>query len=166
MLNSIQQDDRDSWGCEMNDMSVTPFSEVFETKKLVRFQHCDPAGIVFYPQYFVLFHELIEDWFNDGLLVNYADFIANQRLGIPTARIDVEFVAPSKLGDVLQMQLAVKRIGRSSLSLSLMVFGSEGIRVRIEQTVVLISLDRRESVPIPDDLRARIARFLPRDVTQ
>lgn len=44
----------------------------FESTKLVRFQHCDPAGIVFYPQYFVLFHELIEDWFNEGLRVNYA----------------------------------------------------------------------------------------------
>jgi len=53
----------------------------FESQKLVRFQHCDPAGIVFYPQYFVLFHELIEDWFNDGLRVNYADFIGNQKLG-------------------------------------------------------------------------------------
>ena len=38
----------------------------FKSQKLIRFQHCDPAGIVFYPQYFVLFHELIEDWFNDG----------------------------------------------------------------------------------------------------
>jgi hypothetical protein len=34
----------------------------------------DPAGIVFYPQYFILFHELLEDWFNRGLEVDYADF--------------------------------------------------------------------------------------------
>ena len=26
----------------------------FECDKLIRFHHCDPAGIVFYPQYFVL----------------------------------------------------------------------------------------------------------------
>ena len=68
----------------------------FESKKLIRFQHCDPAGIVFYPQYFVLFHELIEDWFNDGLEVNYADLIAVQRLGVPTVRIECDFVARSE----------------------------------------------------------------------
>ena len=27
---------------------------IFERKKLIRFHHCDPAGIVFYPQYLVL----------------------------------------------------------------------------------------------------------------
>ena len=32
---------------------------MFKQDKLVRFQHCDPAGIVFYPQYFVLFKELV-----------------------------------------------------------------------------------------------------------
>jgi 4-hydroxybenzoyl-CoA thioesterase len=42
-------------------------SEVFVREKRVRFHHCDPAGIVFYPQYFVLFHELMEDWFREGL---------------------------------------------------------------------------------------------------
>ncbi|NPT47023.1 hypothetical protein GNZ12_38180 [Paraburkholderia sp. 1N] len=41
-----------------------------------------PPGIVFYPQYFVLFHEVIEDWFNDGLGIDYAGFIGNEKLGI------------------------------------------------------------------------------------
>ena len=32
----------------------------FAADKPIRFHHCDPAGIVFYPQYFVLFNELVE----------------------------------------------------------------------------------------------------------
>ena len=51
-------------------------SAPFETDKLIRFHHCDPAGIVFYPQYFVLFNELVEDWFNAGLKVDFAAFHA------------------------------------------------------------------------------------------
>ncbi len=132
----------------------------FELQKLVRFQHCDPAGIVFYPQYFVLFHELIEDWFNDGLRLNYADFIANQKLGVPTVRIEVDFFAPSKIGDTLQMRLVVKRIGTSSIALSLAAFAGDVLRVRVKQTIVLFSLERRESVAIPDDLRRRLSQFL------
>jgi 4-hydroxybenzoyl-CoA thioesterase len=38
---------------------VTP--SPFECDKLIRFHHCDPAGIVFYPQYFVLFNELVAE---------------------------------------------------------------------------------------------------------
>lgn len=138
----------------------------FETQKLVRFQHCDPAGIVFYPQYFVLFHELIEDWFNEGLRVNYADFIAIQKLGVPTVRMEVDFVAPSEIGDTLKFQLTVKRIGTRSIVLSLAAFAGDALRVQVQQTLVLFSLERRESVAIPDDLRRRLSLFLAEETTQ
>ena len=45
--------------------------DTFHSDMLVRFSHCDPAGIVFYPQYFIMFNGLVEDWFNQGLGVNY-----------------------------------------------------------------------------------------------
>ena len=132
----------------------------FESEKLVRFQHCDPAGIVFYPQYFVLFHELIEDWFTCGLDANYADLIAAQRLGVPTVRLECDFVAPSTIGDTLQLRLAVRRVGTTSIALSLMAFSGDELRVRIEQVIVLFSLDRRAPVAIPEELRRRIGKFL------
>ena len=46
--------------------------DTFYSDMLVRFSHCDPAGIVFYPQYFIMFNGLVEDWFNQGLGLNYA----------------------------------------------------------------------------------------------
>lgn len=63
---------------------------MFRAEKLIRFQHCDPAGIVFYPQYFVLFHELMEDWFNEGLGGNYAEYIREQGMGLPTVKVECE----------------------------------------------------------------------------
>ena len=77
----------------------------FVSEKLIRFHHCDPAGIVFYPQYFILFHELLEDWYDNGLGLNYADMISKERRGLPTAHIDCDFRIPSKIGDTVQMQL-------------------------------------------------------------
>lgn len=132
----------------------------FETQKLIRFQHCDPAGIVFYPQYFVLFHELIEDWFNRGLDVNYADLIAAQRLGVPTVRIECDFVAPSTIGEMLALRLVVRKVGTSSIALSLSAHAGESVRVRIEQVIVLFSLDSRRAMPIPPELRTRIDNFV------
>ena len=132
----------------------------FESEKRVRFQHFDPAGIVFYPQYFVLFHELIEDWFNCGLEVNYADLITFQRLGVPTVRLECDFVAPSTIGGTIQLRLAVRRVGTTSIALSLMAFSGDELRVRIEQVIVLFSLDRRAPVAIPEELRRRIGKFL------
>lgn len=131
----------------------------FVSEKLIRFHHCDPAGIVFYPQYFVLFHELLEDWFNRGLDLNYADFVSKERRGLPTAHIDCDFRVPSKIGDVVQMQLSVKRVGRTSLSISVRVRAGDEVRVTASQVLVLISLEDGSLVPISSELRERFERF-------
>jgi 4-hydroxybenzoyl-CoA thioesterase len=53
---------------------------------VIRFSDCDPAGIVFYPQYFVMFNGLVEDWFDDGLQIGYERLVAQRRIGLPTVR--------------------------------------------------------------------------------
>ena len=44
----------------------------FERELRIRFAHCDPAGIVFFPQYLVMVNNLVEDWVTDALGVPYA----------------------------------------------------------------------------------------------
>lgn len=133
--------------------------DIFRVSKLIRFQHCDPAGIVFYPQYFVLFHEVIEDWFYRGLQVKFADLITGKRLGAPTVDIRGQFFVPSRLGETLEFSLRVKKIGSSSIGLELEASAGEEVRVRIEQTLVLFSFDTGRTIPVPDDLRESMLRF-------
>jgi hypothetical protein len=66
-------------------------AQAFECDKLIRFHHCDPAGIVFYPQYFVLFNELVEDWFNQGLAIDFARLHVEDGIGIPMGSIECKF---------------------------------------------------------------------------
>jgi 4-hydroxybenzoyl-CoA thioesterase len=134
-------------------------SAPFVSEKLIRFHHCDPAGIVFYPQYFILFHELLEDWFNRGLGLNYAEFVSRERRGLPTAHIDCDFRIPSKIGDTVQMQLSVRRIGNSSIRLGVEVCAGAEVRVTANQVLVLISLEDGSVLPIPPALRKRFERF-------
>lgn len=134
-------------------------STAFERDKLVRFHHCDPAGIVFYPQYFVLFHDLLTDWFTVGLDMNYARLVTTERLGTPTVRIACEFVAPSTVGETLRCSLGVRELGRSSFSLALEASVANEVRVRLDQTLVLFSLDSRRSVVLPPSMRAAMLRF-------
>lgn len=131
----------------------------FERQKLVRLQHCDPAGIVFYPQYFLLFNELVEDWFNEGLGVDFADFHAKTNLGIPLAHVEADFLAPSKQGERLTLRLSVKKIGNSSLKLEISVSCGAQERVRATLTLVQASLVTRRAVPFTPDTRARLERF-------
>ena len=132
----------------------------FARDKLIRFNHCDPAAIIFYPQYFVLFHELMEDWFNEGLDTNYGDYISRARLGVPAVRADCEFLSQSRLGDVVRFQLEPVHLGKSSLAFEGEARCGEELRARARITAVQMSLDTRRSVPFDDRLRAHIARFL------
>ena len=132
----------------------------FERDKLIRFHHCDPAGIVFYPQYFILFHELVEDWFNHGLQHDYAELVYRQRLGLPMVRVECDFLSPSKIGEMLKLSLGVQRIGRSSLGLAVEGVAGGVPRVRARLTVVLAHVDELRSVPFPAALRAGIERYL------
>ena len=131
----------------------------FETDKLIRFHHCDPAGIVFYPQYFVLFNELVEDWFNTGLGIDFAAFHAVDRLGIPMAHLECDFLSTSKVGEVLCFRLSVSRIGKTSLTLAVEARSSEEVRVRATLVVVLASLETHRPVPFPPAMREKLERF-------
>lgn len=133
----------------------------FIRRKLIRFHHCDPAGIVFYPQYFILFNELVEDWFAEGLDLPFGELHVNQRLGTPTAHIECKFMGPSRVDDVLDFALAVTSIGRSSINIAVSVSKDFTERLVARQTLVLVSLDTMKSMPIPDDLRARLEKFTP-----
>jgi 4-hydroxybenzoyl-CoA thioesterase len=132
----------------------------FECDKLIRFHHCDPAGIVFYPQYFVLFNELVEDWFNQGLGIDFAKLHVEQGIGVPMASITCKFLSPSKVGELLRLSLSINRIGKSSLEMN--VTGKSGGETRVQATltVVLASLQTRRSLPFPDDLRTRLERYV------
>ena len=69
----------------------------FRSEILIRFAHCDPAGIVFYPRYLEMFNNLVEDWFREGLGLPFPDLI-KRGWGVPTAHLEVDFVATCFLG--------------------------------------------------------------------
>ena len=131
----------------------------FIRERLIRFSDCDPAGIVFYPQYFVMLNGLVEDWFNDELGIGYAALILERRNGLPTVRLEVDFQAVSRLGDHVRLALQVDRLGGRSLTLSLEVSGADGgPRMRMRQVLVTTSLVTHRALDIPSDIRAAISR--------
>ena len=133
--------------------------ESFQKDVLIRFAHCDPAGIVFYPQYFVIMNGLMEDWFTSGLKVGFANLVTNRRIGIPTVRMDCTFLRPSNIGDVLTMSVSVARIGTKSFSVVVSGTAEGQVRLRAEQTLVILDLGTMRSMSIPDDIRMGLTRY-------
>jgi len=132
---------------------------IFRRERTIRFSDCDPAGIVFYPQYFVMFNGLVEDWFTEGLGVPYSDLIMRRHLGLPTVRLEADFTAVSRMGDTVALELGVERLGRSSLALALRCVGA-GDEQRMAMRTVIVSTSKEDhrAIPLPDDVRGAIER--------
>lgn len=128
----------------------------FERDYPIRFSHCDPAGIVYYPQYLVLFNHLVEDWFTEGLGVSYADMLGTRRIGLPIVRLECDFRAISRMGETLRFGLAVERAGGKSLTLALDARLGEAQRVAARQVLVFTSLETHNAIDIPADVRAAL----------
>jgi 4-hydroxybenzoyl-CoA thioesterase len=132
---------------------------VFERAIRVPFSACDPAGIMFFPQVFLLFQDHVERWITDALGISYAGLLGPRRVGLPSVRWETDFRAISRMGDDIVTRLSVERLGEKSLTLRFAIVGADGVRVEARQVIVCTSLDTHRSMPFPDDLRAAITRF-------
>lgn len=124
----------------------------FARQKRIRFAHCDPAGIVFYPQYFMLFNELVEDWFTEVLKAPWAELHFQRNMGSPMVHVECDFLSPCRLGEMLTLELGVKRLGRSSIELA--VRGSVGSQPRVAALLKLVitSFTTGKAIPIPPEI--------------
>lgn len=131
---------------------------VFERPVRIRFAHCDPAGIVFFPQYLTLTNALVEDWFTDALGIDYAGMIGQRRVGLPIVRLECEFARPSRMGETISLALSLIDVGRRSIRIRIVGRGPNGVRFAATQVLVTTSLESGESIVIPDDIRAALLR--------
>ncbi|WP_300033103.1 thioesterase family protein [uncultured Roseobacter sp.] len=135
-------------------------SNIFQHNIKVLFQHCDPAGIVFYPRYFEMVNQTVEEWHEAGLGYSFAQMHLKRGHGVPTVSIGAEFSAPSRMGDVLTWRLTLQKLGRTSAHL--MVEAHCGDELRMTATPVLVSVDMKTGrpVPWPEEMRPRMESFL------
>ncbi|MEO0412216.1 MAG: thioesterase family protein [Pseudomonadota bacterium] len=131
----------------------------FQTEVPVRFGHCDPAGIVFYPRYFDMINAVVEDWFEDGIGTSFPGLMYHQGLTTPTVHFNVDFSAESRFGDRLTFRLNVKKIGKTSVETYIEASAQGTVRMKVEQVLVFIDIKSRKPTQIPEDLVKRIERY-------
>jgi 4-hydroxybenzoyl-CoA thioesterase len=131
---------------------------MFTTEKQIRFHHCDPAGIVFYPQYFYLLSEAMEDFMAAAGKPQHEQINVLRR-GWPIIKLDVDFVKMSRYGDTVQIDVIVKKIGGASLALDYVIRGPDGDRLKASTTVVHVDLETDKPITIPDDVRAAFTAY-------
>jgi len=127
----------------------------------VRFRHCDPAGIVFYPRYFEMINDFVEEWFDKGMGLPFHALHVERHIGTPMASVQCDFSAPSRWHERLRQVLEVQRIGGASFKALVRFEGPDGqLSLSARLTIVTVDLRTMKSMPLPADLRERMQAYL------
>jgi 4-hydroxybenzoyl-CoA thioesterase len=137
----------------------------FTVQKQVRFHHCDPAGIVFYPQFFYLLHEVQEDFLAH---IGFAEhLLIAGGTGVPIVDLKTEFLGMCRNGDRLTMTLELTRIGNTSMGMQYEILGSPtapgdpgATKLRAHGVVVYSEVPHGKPVRIPDNMRSALMPYL------
>lgn len=136
-------------------------SLVFSTPISIRFAHCDPAGIVFYPRYFELINGVVEDWCAQGLGMSFHEMHMVQGIGLPTVHIETDFVKTSVMGDELVAELRVTKLGRASATVEILMLGQEqDLRLKANLVLVMAQVQERKAIALPPQLREQMQKYL------
>lgn len=122
----------------------------------VRWSEVDMQAIVFNGNYLNYFDvAFTEYWRATGL----PDVIAQSEDGLEmfARKAGIEYHAPARFDDVLEIGVRCAGLGRSSMRFLLEVFRADELLVSGEMTYVYADSRVRESRPVPDAWRARLA---------
>jgi acyl-CoA thioester hydrolase len=128
----------------------------------VGFSDTDAQGIVYYGRYLPYF---------DSARVEYHRHLELLRTG-PQEREFVmrasalEYLAPARFDDLIEVFIRISRIGRTSVTYELAAYRHEDdvLMVTAQQTLVLIDLGERKVHAIPDWYREKIGAFEGEDL--
>lgn len=135
-------------------------NKVFAHEVHVHTADCDPAGIVFYPQFLVMTDGAKDDWFARALGHSRLELLSKRRLSVEPENIRCEFSLPVRMGEALQFELSVLEIDDASVRIRIVGKRHTVEHLSITQTFSFVSLDTRRVVPVPEDLRSRIREYL------
>jgi 4-hydroxybenzoyl-CoA thioesterase len=108
-----------------------------------------------------MFNNLVEDWFRVGLSFSFDDIVVKRGWGLPTVHLEVDFLAPIFLDEVLTAKLFVCSVGTSSIHADIVLSGPTGFdRVRGKVVLVLIVKSSKEAMALPEALRNKISAFV------
>ena len=137
-----------------------PFT--FSARTRVGFSDTDAQGIVYYGRYNPYFDLARVEYLRRLGLLHYrgggGEFVMRAN--------DVEYFAPARFDDEIEIFTHVSRIGRTSITFEFAAYRipDNVLLVTAHQTLVYVDLEERKALRVPDDYRAKVAGLENADV--
>lgn len=127
------------------------------TRLEIQFGDCDPAGIVYYPNYFRFFDNATAGLLSAAFGMHKRNWLEHYGIaGIPMVDTGARFMRPSRFGDVVEILSEISELGRSSFSVRHVLSngGVPAIEAHEKRVWVARTADGGiAGTPLPDDVR-------------
>lgn len=126
----------------------------------IQFGDCDPAGIVYYPNYFRFFDNATAAMLSAAFAMHKRNWLDHYGIaGIPMVDTGARFLRPSSFGDVVEIVSEIAELGRSSFSVKHSLLRDGALAIEAHEKRVWVVRDDAggiRSAPLPDDVRQRL----------
>jgi acyl-CoA thioester hydrolase len=123
----------------------------------VRYSEIDGQKVVFHAHYLTYFDTAITEYMR---VLRYDTEAAAKQAGVDfhVVRALVEFKAPIRFDDEIEVAVRTGRLGRSSLTFALAIFMKGSDELLAEGEIVWVHTDQqtRRAVPVPEALRQAV----------
>jgi acyl-CoA thioester hydrolase len=128
----------------------------FSATTRVAFSDTDAQGIVYYGRYLPYFDLARVEYHRERGLLHME--IGEGGLEFVMRACSIEYFAPAVFDDVVEVYTRLARIGRTSATWEFAAYRAKDdvLMVTAKQTAVLVDLEERKAVPIPQDYRDAI----------
>ena len=142
-------------------MSLAKITEnTFTVSREIRFSDSDPAGIVFYAEFFRMFNDLFEDWLVKRLGIDFADQFQNEQRMFPLVHVEVDFKEARRMGQKMDLSLILTKLGRSSICYDI-VGHDDGMEILRGSFVTCIASKKSMStIEIPAEFRLAMEEYM------
>jgi YbgC/YbaW family acyl-CoA thioester hydrolase len=139
----------------------------YRIEERVRWGDVDAARIIFYGAY-IRFFEFAETELFRAVGLPYGVMFDELDIWLPRAHLECDFRSGAQLDDLLEVCVYVGRVGTKSLRLDFEVRRKDEEQMVAEAHFVLVAVRRNtfESVPVPDELKRRLAPYTRPAVTE
>ena len=114
----------------------------FSRRVTIEWQHCDPAGIVFYPRYFAMFDTSTTMLFEHVLgMTKYQLLKTYDFLGYPMVETRSRFMLPTRFGDEVEIKTTLIEVKHSSFTVEHQILKAGQLAVEGRDTRVWVVTD-------------------------
>ncbi|HEU4432820.1 MAG TPA: thioesterase family protein [Pyrinomonadaceae bacterium] len=132
----------------------------FTIEERVRWGDVDAARIIFYGAY-IRFFEYAETELFREVGLQYGVMFDELKIWLPRVHLECDFKRAARLDDLLEVSVFVGRFGTKSMRLNFEVRrkGEEELIATAHFVLAAVNQDTFETVPIPTELRERLAPY-------